>query len=94
MSCSIEWRYLCALGAKYRELFQHCHVETPGYNYKEGISSATSQPSSQPSQTTLLDLRKRSAPAQESDESNNKSRWQSLEEVPAGIVQEEDTLHS
>ena len=48
---------------------------------------------SQSSQTTLLDLRQRAAAAQECDDTHETSGGQRLEEVPAGVVQEEHALH-
>lgn len=49
--------------------------------------------SSQTSQTTLLDLGKGPASAQKCDKSNHTGRGQRLEQVPACVVKEEDTLH-
>lgn len=49
---------------------------------------------SQSSQTTLLNLRQRAATAQKCDDTHETSGGQRLEEVPAGVVQEEHALHS
>lgn len=48
---------------------------------------------SQSSQATLLNLRQRPAAAQESDNAHSTSGRQSLEKVPACVVEEEDALH-
>lgn len=49
--------------------------------------------STETSQTTLLDLGERPAAAQKCDKAHDSRGWQCLEEVPASVVQEKDTLH-
>lgn len=48
--------------------------------------------SSEPRQSPFLDLRQRAATADESHKANDSRGGQGLEQVPGGVVQEEDTL--
>jgi hypothetical protein len=49
--------------------------------------------SSQTSQAALLNLGQRPASTHEGNQSHDSRRWQSLEEVPAGVVHEKYALH-
>jgi hypothetical protein len=49
-------------------------------------------PSPQSGQTAVLDFREGSAPGQKGDQAKSQQNGQGLEEVPAGVVEEEDGL--